>query len=78
MGTLTIRNVDELTHDRLRRRAAENGRSVEAEVRDILAREVRRPKQNLLMSLHAAMQEIGGVDLELPARTEPPRDVDLS
>ncbi len=78
MGTLTIRNVDELTHDRLRRRAAENGRSVEAEVRDILAREVRRPKQNLLMSLHATMQEIGGVDLELPARTEPPRDVDLS
>ena len=78
MGTLTIRNVDELTHDRLRRRAAENGRSVEAEGRDILAREVRRPKQNLLMSLHATMQEIGGVDLELPARTEPPRDVDLS
>ena len=78
MGTLTIRNVDELTHDRLRRRAAENGRSVEAEVRDILAREVRRPKQNLLMSLHATMREIGGVDLELPARTEPPRDVDLS
>ena len=78
MGTLTIRNVDELTHDRLRRRAAENGRSVEAEVRDILAREVRRPKQNLLMSLHATMQEIGGVDLELPARTEPPRYVDLS
>lgn len=78
MGTLTIRNVDELTHDRLRRRAAENGRSVEAEVRDILAREVRRPKQNLLLSLHATMQEIGGVDLELPARTEPPRDVDLS
>ena len=30
------------------------------------------------MSLHATMQEIGGVDLELPARTEPPRDVDLS
>jgi antitoxin FitA len=37
MATLTIRNVDERTHRALRLRAAEHGRSVEEEVRRILA-----------------------------------------
>jgi plasmid stability protein len=36
MPTLTIRNVPERVHQALRRRAAENARSVEAEVRAIL------------------------------------------
>lgn len=36
MGTLTIRQLDERTHARLRGRAASHGRSVEAEVRAIL------------------------------------------
>jgi plasmid stability protein len=40
MGTLTIRNVDEATHKGLRLRAAEHGRSVEEEVRRILAEQV--------------------------------------
>jgi plasmid stability protein len=50
MATLTIRNVDEATHRGLRLRAAENGRSVEEEVRRILAEqagssaEYRNPK----------------------------------
>ena len=33
MATLTIRNLPDDVHDALRRRAAENRRSVEAEVR---------------------------------------------
>jgi plasmid stability protein len=37
MATLTIRNVGEKTHRALRLRAAEHGRSVEEEVRRILA-----------------------------------------
>lgn len=37
MATLTIRQLDDVTHARLRRRAAEHGRSVEAEVRVIIA-----------------------------------------
>jgi len=41
MATLTIRNVDDATHRGLRVRAAENGRSVEEEVRRILAEQVR-------------------------------------
>lgn len=36
MATLTIRNVPEGVHQALRRRAAENARSVEAEVRALL------------------------------------------
>jgi antitoxin FitA len=40
MATLTIRNVDEKTHRGLRLRAAEHGRSVEEEVRRILAEQV--------------------------------------
>ena len=36
MRTLTIRQLNDHTHARLRGRAAKNGRSVEAEVRAIL------------------------------------------
>jgi antitoxin FitA len=78
MGTLTIRQLDEGTHARLRGRAAEHGRSVEAEVRAILDASVNRPDQNFLLSLHATLVETGGVELEVPTRTEPPRPVDLS
>jgi len=50
MATLTIRNLPEATHKALRLRAAENGRSMEEEVRRILAEhapqnfEYRNPK----------------------------------
>lgn len=77
MGTLTIRQLGEGTHARLRRRAAENGRSVEAEVRAILDATVGSPAENILVSLHRAMAETGGVDLVLPARRDQPRTVDL-
>jgi len=78
MGTLTIRKLDARTHARLRGRAAEHGRSVEAEIRAILDAVVNLPEQNFLLSLHATMAEGGGIDLELPARTDKPRPVDLA
>jgi plasmid stability protein len=78
MGTLTIRQLDERTHARLRGRAAEHGRSVEAEVRAILDAWVNRPDQNFLVSLHATLADGGWVELEAPKRTDPPRPVDLS
>ena len=37
MAVLTIRNLPDEVRDRLRLRAAQSGRSMEAEVRDILA-----------------------------------------
>lgn len=78
MGTLTIRALDERTHARLRGRAAQHGRSVEAEVRAILDAAVNMPEQNILLSLRAAMTEAGGVDLDLAPRTDQPRPVGLS
>ena len=42
-SVLTIRNLDETVKQQLRIRAAINGRSMEAEVREILAREVSKP-----------------------------------
>ena len=36
MATLTIRNLSERAHDALRRRAAENRRSMEAEARQLI------------------------------------------
>lgn len=78
MGTLTIRQLDERTHARLRGRAAEHGRSVEAEVRAILHAAVNLPERNILLSLHAAMADAGGVNLDVPSRTDHPRPVDLS
>ena len=65
MATLTIRQLDERTHARLRLRAARHGRSVEAEVRAILDAAVDVPEENFLLALHAAMSEVGGVDLPL-------------
>jgi plasmid stability protein len=78
MATLTIRQVDERTHARLRGLAAEHGRSVEAEVRAILDAAVNRPQRNLLLALSESMAEGGGVDLEIPPRTDQPRSIDLS
>lgn len=78
MATLTIRQLDERTHARLRGRAAEHGRSVEAEVRAILDAAVDLPEENILLSLHASMSQVGGVDLDVPSRTDQPRPIDLS
>ena len=36
------------------------------------------PEENFLIALHRAVTEIGGVDLELPDRTDVPREVDLA
>ena len=77
MATLTIRQVDEYTHAQLRTRAAKHSRSVEAEVRAILDAEMGRPETNILVALHDAIQETGGVELEIPPRTDRPREVDL-
>ncbi|MBK8868598.1 MAG: toxin-antitoxin system antitoxin subunit [Dermatophilaceae bacterium] len=78
MGTLTIRQLDERTHARLRGRAAQHGRSVEAEVRAILDAAVNLPERNVLLTLHDSMKQAGGVDLDVPARADLPRSVEFS
>lgn len=75
MATLTIRGLDDETRDRLRVRAAEHGRSMEAEARSILAEAVSpEPEHGLGTELHEIFAEAGGLDgLELPSRDELPR-----
>ena len=78
MSSLTIRQLNEHTHARLRGRAAKHGRSVEAEVRAILDAAVDLPDENILLALHTTISEVGGVDLRVPVRGDLPRPVDLS
>jgi len=75
--TLTIRKLNENTHARLRARAAQHNRSVEAEVRAILDAEMGRPQTNILVALHDAAHAAGGAELEIPPRTDRPREVTL-
>src|SRR5690348_8266336 len=76
MASITIRNLDDEVKRRLRRQAAENGRSLEAEVREILNRsasadESPRPKTglDLFRGIRAVVEKYGGVELEIPPRT---------
>lgn len=78
MATLTIRQLNEQTHARLRSRAAKHGRSVEAEVRAILDAAANLPEENILLALHNTFAEAGNVDLQIPERNDAPRPVDLS
>ncbi|MGO9780527.1 MAG: FitA-like ribbon-helix-helix domain-containing protein [Streptosporangiaceae bacterium] len=75
MATLTIRGLDEETHARLRIRAAQHGRSMEAEVRAILKERLTSPTPDFGLGsrIHARFATLGGADLELPAREEQPR-----
>ncbi|MGD0103113.1 MAG: Arc family DNA-binding protein [Rhodopila sp.] len=78
MTTLTIRNVDPLLKEKLRVRAAHNGRSMEAELRQILnaALTVEGPAEiNLAEAIRRRFAPLGGVELESHPRQrvgEPP------
>jgi plasmid stability protein len=65
MASITIRNLDEDIKRRLRVRAAEHGRSMEEEARDILRQVVGQPSapRNLGQAIHARFAAAGGVDL---------------
>ncbi len=64
---LTVRNVDPILKERLRVRAAHNGRSMEAELRhilnDVLGGDAHR-EVNLAEAIRRRFAPLGGVDLE--------------
>ena len=79
MGSMTIRQIDDTMKEWLRKRAAEHGRSVEGEVRQILARELERddpknypvgtaPRPGESFVDHLIRISRPGFDLELPVR----------
>jgi len=76
---VSIRDLDEDVKERLRVRAARHGRSMEAEIRIILADAVSEPavSKGLFTTLLDRFGDLGGVDLDLPPRTAPPRAADL-
>jgi plasmid stability protein len=65
MAILTVRNVADDVHRALRVRAAEHGRSTEAEVREILTAAV-KPQSRVRMgdALAAIGREVGLIDEE--------------
>lgn len=77
MASITIRNLDDGVKQRLRVRAAEHGRSMEEEAREILGEVVGtgRPHLNLAQAIRERVARLGGIDLAVPPRTdgrEPP------
>lgn len=75
MASITIRNLQDDVKRRLRIRAAEHGRSMEEEAREILREVVSeaKPTHNLAAAIRARVTPLGGVMLDLPPR-EPMRD----
>jgi antitoxin FitA len=51
MATLTIRNLDETVVKQLKERAKDNERSLEAEIRVLLAEAAQRPSRKKLLEL---------------------------
>lgn len=78
MTTLTIRNVDRDLKERLRIRAAQHGKSMEAELRQILRdtlEETKAPELNLAEAIRRRFAPLGGVELQPHPRSpvgEPP------
>lgn len=79
VSAVSIRNLDDRVKERLRLRAARHGRSMEAEMRAILTEAVSEPgeEKGLVPMLMERFGELGGVELDLPARTVQPRAADL-
>ncbi|WP_029150848.1 FitA-like ribbon-helix-helix domain-containing protein [Microbacterium indicum] len=66
MSSIIVRGLDDRVKQQLASQAKEHGRSMEAEVRDILTKAARRP--HIGMALLDVARELGGVD-ELPVPT---------
>lgn len=79
MATLTIRKLDEALKAKLRLEAAKHGRSMEEEARIILRNALcqAEPARGLGSRIRERYAALGGVELELPSREEPPRGADF-
>lgn len=75
MAAVSIRDLDDRVRELLRIRAAEHGRSMEAEIRAILTAAVSdvSGEPGLAQALRNRFGALGGMELELPARSEAPR-----
>lgn len=77
MASIIVRGLDESVKATIAAQAKQHGRSMEAEVRDILTKAATRP--NIGLALMRAAQGTGGVDqLPIPDRIDTARSVDLA
>lgn len=79
MATLTIRNVEDDVKQKLKILAAQNGVSLEEELRSVVrqaARQSRKPPQfdNLYDAIRDLVEPYGGFELEIPSRGFAERD----
>ncbi len=81
MASITIRNLDDQLKTRLRIQAAQHGKSMEDEARDILraalSREPTAPA-NLAEAIQERFKALGGVDLPIAPREAARQPVDFS
>jgi plasmid stability protein len=80
MAAITIRKLDDEVKTKLRLRAAQHGRSMEAEARDILERAVASSDsdgKSFGEAMHELFHGLGWDGSTLPSRDVPPRYVDL-
>ncbi|WP_280561757.1 plasmid stabilization protein [Chromohalobacter sp. 48-RD10] len=78
MASITIRNLDEQVKTQLRMEAARHGHSMEEEVRIILRSALSQPqKEGQGSRIRERFAAAGGVELEVPARSDKLRAPDL-
>ena len=71
MASITVRNLEESIKRKLKVRAAENGRSMEQEAREILKSELNKSQEapsDLAEVIHRRFARFGGVELKIPRR----------
>lgn len=79
MASITIRGLDEAVKRRLRVRAAEHGRSMEEEAREILRQgvEAAAPPADLAAAIRRHIEPLDGIELDIPARERAREPIDL-
>ena len=77
MTAISIRNLDSEVKAKLRIRAAQHGRSMEAEIRAILTDAVAQRPVGFFDAIRAVSLEHGGLDLDLRRHKQRQRLVDL-
>lgn len=83
MATITIRNLDEKVKRELQVRAVHNGRSMEAEVREMISEFLREPpeaagvapEEDLGTAIRNLFAPLGGVELQIPPRHKSSRPI---
>lgn len=76
VSSIIVRGLDDSVKEQLVAQAKRHGRSMEAEVRDILTKAVQRP--HIGVALMRAAQSVGGVDeFSVPERVDVARAVEF-